>query len=85
MSTINISVHATETRVICRFRVDGGYHYIQSCVDPLLEARDLNDVVEDYIDYLVYWYDYDVHVKSSLTSTGVQNGWLKLVVEADIE
>ena len=85
MSTINISVHATETRVVCRFRVDGGYHYIQSRVDPWLEARDLNGVVEDYIDYLTYWYDYDVHVKSSLKSEGVQNGWLILVVEADVE
>ena len=85
MSTINISVRATETGVVCRFRLDGGYHYIQSRVDPLLEARDLNKVVEDYIDYLTYWHDYKVLVKSSLKSEGVQNGWLKLVVEADVE
>lgn len=85
MSTINISVHASTNGVVCRFRLDGGYHFIQSRVDPLLEARDLVEVVEDYIDYLMYWYDYDVHVKSSLKSRGVQNGWMKLVVEADVE
>ena len=85
MSTINISARATEDGVVCRFRLDGGYHFIQSRLDSLLEARDLNDVVEDYVDYLVYWYDYDVRVVSSLKSEGYKNGWLKLVVEADVE
>ena len=85
MSTINISARATEDGVVCRFRLDGGYHFIQTRVDPLLEVRDLSELVEDYIDYLVYWYDYDVHVKSSLKSRGMQNGWMKLVVEADVE
>ena len=85
MSTINISVRTTETGVVCRFRLDGGYHYIQTRVDPLSEARDINELVEDYIDYLTYWHDYDVHVKSSLKSRGVKNGWLQLVVEADVE
>ena len=85
MSTINISIKPTPTDVHVRYRLDGGYHYIQSRVDPLLQARDLSELVDEYIDYLEYFCDYDVHVKSSLTSRGVRNGWMLVDVEVGLD
>ena len=85
MSTINISIKPTSEVARVRMRLDGGYHFIQSRVDPLTEVRDIVELVDEYIDYLDYFYDYNIQVMSSLKSRGLCNGWMLVDVEVNLD
>lgn len=85
MSTINISIKPTSEGVRVRTCLDGGYHFIKSRVDPLMEVRDIVELVDEYIDYLEYFYDYDIQVMSPLESRGLCNGWMLVDVEVNLD
>ena len=85
MSIINLSIKPTSTEVVCRHRLDGGYHYIQSRLDVNLQARDLTEVVAEYIDYLMYWYDYNIQITGPLMARGVRHGWMLVEVEVELD